>query len=94
MEAAACDGCSPVRLLGLSGRRPCRPGDGGGAAGRLGDRRVGRWAGESGVVWVRLWVVTWGSGLVGDWTGGGGTRGVLEREETLQDLRRGKASVG
>lgn len=79
--------CSPVRFLGLSGRRGCRVG--GGAAECLGDKGVG-WGGESGLIRARVW----GSGLVGDWSGGGVRWGILEREETLQDLRRGKSSMG
>lgn len=88
---------SPVRFRGLSGSRGWRLGDEGGTAGRLGERGVGWWTGrlgESGPIRVRVWVRCWGSGLVGDGAGGRSSCGVFEREETLQDLRRGKDSVG
>ncbi len=93
-------GVSPVRFRGLSGSRGWRLGDGGGAglvAGRLGERGVGRSAGRlrpSGPMRVRAWTRCRGSDLLGDEAGDFSTCGVLEWEETLQDLRRGNDSVG
>ncbi len=91
---------SPVRLRGLRGSRGWSRGDEGGAcwaAGRLGERG-NEWAtgrpGESGPIRVRVWATCLASGLVGDGAGDVSSCGVLEREETLQDLRRGNDSVG
>lgn len=87
--------CSPVRFLGLSGRRGCRLG--GKAAECTGDKGVSRWSGclgESGLIGARVCVRSWGSSLVGDWTEACVASWILEREDTLQDLRRGKPSVG
>lgn len=83
--------CSPVRFLGLSGRRGCRLG--GRAAERRGDKGMDWWSdclGERGPIRVRVCVRSWGSNLVGDCV----TSWILGREDTLQDLRRGKSSVG
>lgn len=84
-----------MRFLGLSGRRGCRLG--GRATERMGDKGVDWWSdrlGESGLIRARVWVRSWGSSLVGDWTEACVTSWILEREDTLQDLRRGKSSMG
>lgn len=63
--------------------------------GCLGDKGVDRLTGrlgESGPTWVTGWV--WCSGFVGDGAGEFWGCGSFEREETLQDLRRGNGSVG
>lgn len=79
----------PVRLRGLSGSLDARLGERGAgrARGRLGERRTGWSVGRSGV--------KGGAGSLGrgSLTGSSGW-GVLEREATLQDLRRGNLSVG
>lgn len=83
----------PVRFRGLSGSRGWRLGDEGGAEGHLGERGPGWWTGrlgDSGPMQVTVWDV----GLVGEGACGCSSCTVLEGEETLQDLRRGKASVG
>lgn len=43
---------------------------------------------------IRVSPGAWGSGLIGDTAGDFWGSGFLEREETLQDLRRGNWSVG
>lgn len=87
-----------MRFRGLSGSRGWRLGDGGGWAARGLGERGDRWtAGRFGVrgpIRVRAGARRWGPGFVGDGAGDFSSFGVFECEGTLQDLRRGNASVG